>query len=142
MKTKTFFLSMILMIGLVLFGLVTKGYAASANDEFNPNADFAVHSLAVQADKKILVGVLFSNIGGIGKNRIARLNTDGSIDATFIPNADDAVRTLVEQADGKILAGDSFTSISGTPRNHIARLNTDGTLDIAFNSDASFFNRA
>ena len=38
--------------------------AVSAIDGFNPSADSAVRSIAVQSDGKILVGGDFTNIGG------------------------------------------------------------------------------
>ena len=34
-------------------------------------------SIAVQADGKILIGGAFTTIGGVTRNRIARLNPDG-----------------------------------------------------------------
>ena len=42
-------------------------------DSFDPNANDAVIALAVQADGKILVGGVFTFIGGQTRNRIARL---------------------------------------------------------------------
>ena len=46
-------------------------------DSFDPNADNAVDSIAVQADGKILVGGYFSDsIGGQTRNLFARLNND------------------------------------------------------------------
>ena len=43
--------------------------------------------LPVQADGKILIGGGFTTIGGVARNRIARLNPDGSLDTGFDPNA-------------------------------------------------------
>jgi uncharacterized delta-60 repeat protein len=90
-------------------------------DAFNPNANNTVYSIAVQADGKILVGGMFTNIGGQTRNRIARLNFDGTLDA-FNPNANNTVYSIAVQADGKILAGGFFTTIGGQTRNRIARL--------------------
>ena len=42
-------------------------------DAFNPDANKTVFALAVQADGKILVAGVFTNIGGQTRNRIARL---------------------------------------------------------------------
>jgi hypothetical protein len=39
----------------------------------------------------IYVGGYLTNIGGVTRNRIARLNSDGTVDPTFNPNADSAV---------------------------------------------------
>ena len=92
-------------------------------DSFDPNANNDVRALALQADGKILVGGFFTSIGGQTRNRIARLNSDGSLDASFDPNAgNDGVYALAVQSDGKILVGGAFTFISGQTRNRIARL--------------------
>ena len=48
--------------------------ATAAANSFNPNAGNAVESL--QADGKVLVGGLFTSIGGQSRNRFARLSND------------------------------------------------------------------
>ena len=69
-------------------------------------------AIALQPDGKILVAGDFTMIGGGGtghtpRNRIGRLNADGSLDATFNPGADanGFIETLALQADGKIVVG-------------------------------------
>ena len=119
---------------LVVTGI---SYSQSANDGFNPDADGAIFSIAVQADGKILVGGEFTTIGGVTRNYIARLNPDGSLNTAFNPNANNWVYSIVAQADGKVLIGGGFYTISGVTRNCIARLNPDGSLDIGFNPNAS-----
>lgn len=46
------------------------------------------------------------------KNRIARLNADGSLDTTFDAGAglDDFATSIIVQSDGKILIGGYFSS--------------------------------
>ncbi|MBI4622248.1 MAG: hypothetical protein HY736_03370, partial [Verrucomicrobia bacterium] len=116
----------------------------SAADGFDPNVDGNVYLLATQTDGKVLVGGQFSFFqtstgGGQGRNNLARLNADGSLDDGFNPNANGPVRALVIQPDGKIVIGGDFTTLrpgsaaAATPRNRIARLNADGTLDATFN---------
>jgi uncharacterized delta-60 repeat protein len=97
-------------------------------------ADGTVYAIALQADGKIIIGGGFSFYNSIGRIRIARLNTDGSLDTTFVPGtgANNLVRTIAVQMDGKIIIGGDFTSYNGTPRNSIARLNLDGSLDPTF----------
>ena len=104
---------------------------------FNANVSFIVYSTAVQADGKILIGGNFTTVGGAPRNRIARLNADGTLDSVFNPNANNTVWSTVVQADGKILIGGDFTTVGGVTRNRIARLNADGTLDSGFNPDAN-----
>jgi uncharacterized delta-60 repeat protein len=92
-----------------------------------------VASLAFQADGKIVAGGLFTTLRGQTRNRIGRLNPDGSLDTGFNPGADGTVLALAVQADGKILVGGGvFTTLAGQPRTNLARLNANGTLDTNF----------
>jgi uncharacterized delta-60 repeat protein len=108
----------------------------SLDTGFDPGtgADGTVYTIAVQLDGKVLIGGNFTTINGVGRNRAARLNTDGSLDASFDPGtgATFAVRALVIQPDGKVLIGGQFTQVNGVDRNHIARLNSNGSLDAGF----------
>jgi uncharacterized delta-60 repeat protein len=98
-------------------------------------ANYAVRALALQPDGKLLIGGDFTTYNGTPRNLIARLNADGSLDASFNPGsgANFEVHALALQSDGKVLIGGTFTSYNGTPRNRIARLNADGSLDASFN---------
>ena len=97
-------------------------------------ADAQVFAVALRADGKMLVGGNFTRINQVERNRIARLNPDGSVDRTFNPGAgpNTGVRCLALQPDGKILIGRVFTSVDGAARNRIARLKDDGSLDSGF----------
>src|SRR5947199_10171369 len=85
-----------------------------------------------QADGKILVAGDFTTLGGGGtgttvRNKVGRLNPDGTLDTSFDPGANLAVLALAIEADGKILVGGNFTTIGDggtgtTPRNSIGRL--------------------
>lgn len=126
-----------------LFGSVTSIVAAlvtsvplSLDNTFNPGANSSVYSLAVQADGKILVGGLFTALGGQPRTCLARLAVDGALDSSFNPGVDGSVpyvNSLAVQPDGKILVGGAFTSVGGQGQTNIARLNTDATLDSTFN---------
>ena len=104
---------------------------------FNPGtgADNMVWTTTIQGDGKIIIGGIFTSYNGTPRNRIARLNADGTLDTTFNPGTgtNDWVITAAIQNDGKIIIGGDFTSYDGTSRNHIVRLNADGTLDDTFN---------
>ena len=58
------------------------------------------------------------------RNRIARINTDGSLDGGFDPNASFPVNGLALQADGKVLVCGDFNTIGGVYGDHrrLARL--------------------
>ena len=114
----------------------------SALDGFDPNANGAVHVVVVQPDGKILIGGDFTTLspnggGPVTRNRIARLNPDGTLDTAFNPNANGGVLSIAVQADGKILAGGGFTSIGGQTRNRIARLDATTGLADSFNPNAN-----
>ncbi len=107
---------------------------------FNPGANGLIEELAVQADGRILVAGDFTTLGGGGtgttvRNKIGRLNADGTLDTSFNPGANLAVLALAIEADGKILVGGNFTTLGGggtgtTPRSSIGRLtNTDAALE-------------
>src|SRR5207253_2984363 len=109
-------------------------------DSFDPNATANVHSIAVQADGKILTGGNFTSIGGQTRNRIARLDATTGLADSFDPNANDDVFSIALQADGKILAGGAFngaTSIGGQTRNRIARLDGKSGVEESFNPNAN-----
>jgi uncharacterized delta-60 repeat protein len=107
-------------------------------DSFNPNLNNYVLSTVIQSDGKILIGGGFSTVGGVTRNRIARLNSDGTLDTGFDPDVSSVIYAIVIQSDGKILIGGGFTTVGGVERNFIARLNSDGTLDSGFNPNAQY----
>ncbi len=88
---------------------------------------------------KVLVGGAFSNINNFAVGYIARLNSDGSIDANFDLNlkANGSVRAIAIQSDGKAVIGGDFTTVNGVTANHIARLNSDGSVDGTFAGNVS-----
>lgn len=104
---------------------------------FNPGTgtDGIIYSCYVQSDGKIVIAGNFTTYNGTARNNIARLNSDGSLDATFNPGtgANNIIYTTCGQVDGKVIIGGNFTSYDGTARNYFARLNSNGTLDLTFN---------
>src|SRR5437867_2700055 len=99
-----------------------------------------VSSVALQSDGKILMGGAFTGINGVERNRVARLNSDGSVDDTFRPGKgpNATVTKLAVQKNGQIVVGGDFAAVSDFPRNRIARLNADGSLDTTFDPGAGF----
>jgi len=93
-----------------------------------------VNAVLVQPDGKVLVTGDFTRVNGLTRNRIARLEADGSVDTTFDPGAglDSWGHCLALQPDGKIIVGGIFANVGGVAKRGIARLNTDGTLDLTF----------
>ena len=138
MKKVRKLLAMTLML-LVSMAAAVRGQSA---DGFDPNANGTVRVVVVQPDGKILIGGDFTALspnGGaaVTRNRIARLNPDGTLDTAFNPNADDVVYSIVVQGNGKILVGGNFRSIGGQTRHYIARLDATTGLADLFDPNAS-----
>jgi uncharacterized delta-60 repeat protein len=71
----------------------------------------------------------------VDRGHIARLNSDGSLDAGFgngLAGASSSVCCLALQPDGKVLLGGYFNTVNGVTRHRIARLKIDGSLDESF----------
>ena len=120
------------------------GQSPSSLDGFNPDVDGNVYALATQPDGKVLVGGQFTTFRAlsgdtVSRSNLARLNVDGTVDASFNPSANGPVRAILIQADGRILIGGDFTSLqpgaSGATvaRGLVARLNPNGSVDTGFN---------
>lgn len=121
------------------------------DESFDPSADGYVCALAEQADKKILIGGGFDKMGfrladltaGLTRNHIARVSSDGTLDASFDPNLDDLVRVISVQPNGTILVGGAFTAMqpngaaSTTSVPYLVRLKADGTRDATFSAGLS-----
>lgn len=98
-------------------------------------ANDTVKAIVLQPDGKIIIGGEFYNYNGTRINRIARLNSDGSIDTSFNPGQgpNDDILNISLQNDGKIIIGGYLYTYNGSVINRMARLNTDGSLDTTFN---------
>lgn len=114
--------------------------APTAHDRFDPGANDTVLSVVVQPDGRMVISGHFTTLQPFGsaapavRQRIARLNRDGTLDFGFLATAglDAAATSLALQSDGKILLGGSFGTVNGVTRRNLARLNADGSLDAAF----------
>lgn len=104
--------------------------------------DNTVNAIAIQSDGKIIVGGDFTSHNGTARNRIVRLNSNGTRDAGFTIGTgfNGTVNALTIQPDGKIVVGGAFTSYNGTTQNRITRLNSNGTLDTGFTIGTGFTN--
>ena len=132
-------------IVLPLLSLTAHVRGQSALDGFDPNVNDIVRVVVVQPDGKILIGGDFAALspnGGaaVTRNRIARLNPDGTLDTAFNPNVStngNYVLSIALQSDGKILVGGFFDSIGGQARHNIARLDATTGLADSFDPNAN-----
>ncbi len=119
-------------------GIALVNTNGALDTSFNPGQGFngTVAAVALQPNGQILVGGNFTMYNGIPVNYIARLNLNGSLDATFNPGLllNASVNTIAIQNNGQVVIGGDFTSVGGViGQDHVTRLNADGTLDTAFN---------
>lgn len=112
---------------------------------FNPGTSFGNTGLSQfprefvqQADGKYVVVGTFTTFSGVSRNRIARLNNNGTLDTSFVIGTGFTEQTSYAAIDtgGKILVcGLGGNQYSGTPVGMLCRLNTDGSLDTTFNNN-------
>ncbi len=93
----------------------------------------AVFTTFRQPNGQILIGGTFTTVNGVTRNRIARLNADGSLDTNFDAGlgAANQVNTIALDSFGRILVGGAFTNFAGVSgQNYLVRLDaTTGALD-------------
>ncbi|MBP6234874.1 MAG: T9SS type A sorting domain-containing protein [Saprospiraceae bacterium] len=136
---KVFLSSIIMLFALRCFaqapGAIDTTFSPPDLNYFFNGVNEKIWAFVEQNDDKIIIGGDFTTYNGTTRNRIARINTDGTLDDTFNPGAgaNNSIYYMALQSDGKIVIGGNFTTYNGIPRNRIARLNTNGTLDEMFN---------
>ncbi|MGY3087875.1 putative delta-60 repeat protein [Hymenobacter sp. UYAg731] len=121
-------------------GALDAAFNSTVNYGFNASTSLGrVLALAQQADGKLLVGGSFNQVDGAQRYNVARLTTDGNLDASFTSPAfiSGTVRTLTVQPNGRVLLGGSFSTVSTPARSNLARMLDNGQLDATFGSTAN-----
>jgi uncharacterized delta-60 repeat protein len=103
---------------------------------FNQNgvgANDLVTDIRIAADSKVIISGYFTTYNTTARQKVARLNTDGTLDTSFVNNPQ--FSTLYPKgaeflADGKILLGGGIQPGTTPP---LVRLNTDGSWDTSVN---------
>lgn len=92
-----------------------------------------IDAVEVLPSGKILIGGEFSSFAGVGRNMLAMLNADGTLDNEFVPSTEffGPIQTIAQQSDGKILIGGQIRTAFGGPV-VMLRLNIDGSIDNTF----------
>jgi uncharacterized delta-60 repeat protein len=136
--------------GVIRNGLVRINADASIDATLNPGDGPAISSTSPALvtsildlpDGRKLVGGNFESWNGQARPGLARLNGDGTLDASFphdlflgtLGNYNQGIQ-LALQSDGRVLIAnndDFYATKSPINRANIARLNLDGTLDPSF----------
>jgi uncharacterized delta-60 repeat protein len=98
--------------------------------------DMGFQTIATNAGKLIVAGD-FTSFTANTKNRLIRLNANGTYDATFNASgtgADGIIYDLTIQADDKIVIGGTFLNYNVSNRLRVARISSEGDTDNSFNS--------
>jgi uncharacterized delta-60 repeat protein len=109
---------------------------------FGTDANNFIYHFDIQSDDKIIIVGDFTTYNSISAKRIARLNADGSFDATFTTAAvgfNSSAYCIKILNNGKFLVGGSFGTYNGSNTQKFIRLNTDGTLDASFNTTVASY---
>jgi uncharacterized delta-60 repeat protein len=100
-------------------------------------ANSIIYTTALLPGGKIVVGGNFTAWDKNKRNRVARLNADGSLDASFDSGtgANEAVYAITLEPGGQIIVKGDFTNYNGVECPRVVRLNTDGSVDASFDSE-------
>lgn len=95
-----------------------------------------VRSHFVLPDGRYLISGEFDMCNSVSVPKIARLNSDGTLDTSFSPGlglvGTGQVWRFLRLPNSKLIIVGNFTNYGGTARNRIARLNENGSLDTDF----------
>jgi uncharacterized delta-60 repeat protein len=116
------------------------------DEAFNVGSGFddVVSSISQATDGSgdLYVGGWFTTYNGTSSNRLIRLNSDGTVDATFNVGSgfDDFVMSISPATDGSgdLYVGGRFSTYNGNSSNRLIRLNSDGSVDNTFNVGSGF----
>ena len=112
----------------------------SLDTSFTPGAGPSggiAYAPVIMSDGKLLLPGSYTSYNGTAINRLARLNTDGTLDTSFSPGSTGAqgyfylfgqaatsnrITAIFPLADGKFLASGNFTSYNGVAKNMFVKL--------------------
>ena len=124
------------MVRMDMDGSMDQTFHYNVATKQSPNGANGIINDAIQLpDGKLILAGTFTSFNGISRNRLVRINLDGSVDATFNigTGADDEITSITYNATTKkILVAGPFKTFNGQPRTGVAMLETDGSLTAGF----------
>jgi len=89
---------------------------------------------AVDSLNRIIVAGRFTTFNGVAKNRIVRLNSDGTIDPTFVVGTgfNNVALDVDVLADDSMIVVGYFTTYQGVAKQKIVKLTSTGSIDATF----------
>jgi uncharacterized delta-60 repeat protein len=122
--------------------LIKLNYDGTKDTSFDISTGFgfAVNHICLDSSNKLYAGGFFSTYRGLSQNRLIRLNSNGTKDATFNIGTgfDSWVHEIIINSNNKIYVGGDFTTYKGLSQNKLIRLNYDGTKDTSFDISTGF----
>lgn len=124
------------LVRVNLDGSIDNTFVGEAGDKF-------YQEVKIQADGKIIIAGNFTLYKGVEVNGIARILSNGNLDATFNPEGTGLkvgdrmlgiINNLTIQADGKIIAAGNLVSYNNISARSIVRLTSNGVPDPTFNA--------
>lgn len=104
--------------------------------------DLAILAVAPDAGGDVLAGGWFTIFDGTGVDSFARVNADGTLDATTRLGSgfNYGAKCVLPASDGSgdLFVGGDFEFYDGAAHERMIRLNNDGTVDASFNAPLSF----
>ncbi len=93
-----------------------------------PTINGTVNAVVVDGAGGWYIGGSFTSINGVARNRLARLNSDFSLDLTYNPNVSGGgnVVNALALSGTTLYVGGNFSTIAGATRTHLAQLNITG----------------
>jgi uncharacterized delta-60 repeat protein len=106
--------------------------------------DRAAEAVAIDGAGRIVFGGSFTMVNGAPHERLARLNSDGSADASWAIGANNVVKAITRDPNGGVVVGGAFSEIGGVAQSGIARLKeanasslaTDGEVHLSLGAKA------
>jgi uncharacterized delta-60 repeat protein len=86
----------------------------------------SIVQITVESSGKVLIGGTFAGVNGQSRDNLARLESNGALDATFNAGSINSIVGLWRQSDGKYIAR------SGSTGTIFGRRNNDGSPDATF----------
>ena len=124
------------------FGGVSSANITRLNPDFSVDTNFLtalsvppnnqVRDVTVGPDGKIWIAGDFNSVGGpFGRQYVARLNENGSLDSSFLGHANGPVYRVLPLPDGSALLAGSFSSYDGFG-GYLRKCLADGSVDRAY----------
>jgi uncharacterized delta-60 repeat protein len=86
-------------------GTLDPAYATSTGNTGGAFVNNPIYSIAVQSDGKAIIAGNFTEVDGTPRDRLARINADGTLDPTFNVELEEIAYAITLSDDGKLLVG-------------------------------------